>query len=95
MEHKFGNMQIGFDILSTLVLRDHSKWTANKNEHGKGDNACPSFRSKSNQKGKKNFNPSWNHWSQGRTNESVITEVCEESKLWIYFIGTYSGYVSY
>ena len=33
-EHKFENMQIAFDFLSVLKLRDHSKWRANKNEHG-------------------------------------------------------------
>ena len=37
-----------FDILSTLVLRDHSKWRANKNERGEGDNAHPNILSKSN-----------------------------------------------
>ena len=29
-------MQTTFDFLSAVVLRDHSKWRANKNEHGKG-----------------------------------------------------------
>ena len=41
-------MQIALDFLSILVLKDHSKWKANKNEHGEGDNARPDFRSKSN-----------------------------------------------
>ena len=41
-------IQSAFDILSTLVLRDHSKWKPNKNEHGEGDNAYPNFYSKSN-----------------------------------------------
>ena len=35
--HKFANIQTAFDILSTLVLRDNSKWRANKSEHGKVD----------------------------------------------------------
>ena len=34
--------------MSTLVLRDHSKWRASKNEHGMWDNAHPNFPSKSN-----------------------------------------------
>ena len=36
MEHKFANIQIAFDFLSVLKLRDHSKWRAKKNEHGEG-----------------------------------------------------------
>ena len=34
MEHNFANIKTAFDFLSTLLLRDKSKWTANKNEHG-------------------------------------------------------------
>ena len=41
-------MQTELDFLSTLALKDHSKWRATKNEHGKVDNAHPNFRSKSN-----------------------------------------------
>ena len=33
-ERKFENIQIAFDFLSVLNLKDHSKWGANKNEHG-------------------------------------------------------------
>ena len=29
-------MQIAFDFLSELKLRDHCKWRAKKNEHGEG-----------------------------------------------------------
>ena len=36
MEHKFANIQIAFDFLSVLKLRDHYKWRAKKNEHGEG-----------------------------------------------------------
>ena len=36
MEHKFANIQIAFDFLSVLKLRDHSKWRAKKKEHGEG-----------------------------------------------------------
>ena len=35
--HKFANIQTAFDIWSTLVLRDNSKWRANKSEYGKVD----------------------------------------------------------
>ena len=38
MENKFTNIQTVLDFLSTLVLRDQSKWRANKNEHSEGDN---------------------------------------------------------
>ena len=48
-------MQTALDFLSTVVLKDHSKWKANKNEHGKGDNAHPNVRSKSNNNEKKNL----------------------------------------
>ena len=40
-------MQTAFDFLLTLVLKDHSKWKENKNEHGKGVNAHPNVDSKS------------------------------------------------
>ena len=33
MKHNFANIKTVFDFLSTLVLRDQSKWGANKNEH--------------------------------------------------------------
>ena len=36
MEHKLANIQIVFDFLSVLKLRDHSVWRAKKNEHGEG-----------------------------------------------------------
>ena len=34
MEHNFANIKTAFDFLSKLVLKDQSKWRANKNEHG-------------------------------------------------------------
>ena len=40
-------IQTALDFLSTFVLKDHSKWKANKNEHGDGDNAHPNVHSKS------------------------------------------------
>ena len=55
MEQKFTNIQTAFNFLSALVLRHHSKWRANKDEHGKGDNAHPSFRSKSNINNERNM----------------------------------------
>ena len=48
MVHKFANIQTVFGFLPTLVLRDHSKWRANKTEHGKGDNVHLNVRHKSN-----------------------------------------------
>ena len=48
MEHKLVNIQNALNFLSTLVLRGHCKWRANKNEHEEGDNVHPNFRSKSN-----------------------------------------------
>ena len=41
-------MQTAFNFLSTLVLLDHSKWRANKNEHGKVDIAHPKVCPKNN-----------------------------------------------
>ena len=32
MEHNFANIKTAFDFLSTLVLKDQSKWKANKSE---------------------------------------------------------------
>ena len=48
MEHKVPNIQIAFDFLSVLKLRDHSKQRGQKNEHGDGINAASNVRSKSN-----------------------------------------------
>ena len=47
------------DFLSTHVLKHHSKWKANKNEYGEGDNARPKVRSKSNnsERVKEKFEP--------------------------------------
>ena len=53
-------MQTTLDFLSALVLKDHSKWKANKNKHGEGDNAYPNVRSKINNKKNKKINASWN-----------------------------------
>ena len=48
MEHRSANIQTAFDILSILVLKDHSKCRGDKSKHGEGDNAHPNFPSKSN-----------------------------------------------
>ena len=47
MENMFANIQTAFDFLWTLVLKDQSKWRANKNEHGEGDNSHLKVRCKS------------------------------------------------
>ena len=36
MEHKLAIIQVAFDFLSVLILRDHTKWIANKNKHREG-----------------------------------------------------------
>ena len=41
-------MTTALDFLLTLPLKNRSKWKANKNEHGEGNNAHPNVRSKSN-----------------------------------------------
>ena len=35
LNHKFANIQTAFDLLSALVLRDHSWWRARKSKHSK------------------------------------------------------------
>ena len=83
VEHKFANIQTQFVVLSTLVLRDYSKWRESKSEHGEGDNAHPNFCSKSNNE----RNILTHHEIIDCITEkvkSVITQVCKESKLWIH-----------
>ena len=43
VKQKFASIQIIFDFLSVLELRDHSKWRAKKNEHGWGIMLIPTF----------------------------------------------------
>ena len=74
-------MQTAFDILSTLVLRDYSKWTSNKDERGEENNAHPNFHSKSNKRWEKNFNFIDRMTEQI---ESLINQVCKESDYWVY-----------
>ena len=52
-------MQTGLDFWSALVLKDHFKWKANKNEHGEGDNTYLNVHSKSNNNEEK-IHLSWN-----------------------------------
>ena len=73
--------QLHLIFLSTLPLKDHSKWKANKNKHGEGNNAHPNVRSKSNN----NETNIWTHHEirHCRNIVPVITQVCKETKLWI------------
>ena len=41
-------MTTALDFLSILPLKDHSKWKANKNKHGEGNNTHPNVHSKGN-----------------------------------------------
>ena len=41
-------MQTALDFLSTLVLKDHSKYKAKKNKHGEENNAHMNVHSRSN-----------------------------------------------
>ena len=67
VEHNFANIKTAFDFLSTLVLRDQSKWRANKNEHGERYiMLIPRFVLKVINNEKKNLLAmKWSHW---RTN---------------------------
>ena len=80
--NKFANIQT-ICYLSTLVLRDHSKWWAAKNEHEEGDGAHLNFCSNSNNERK----ILTHHEVIDRITEkikSVITQMCKESKLRIH-----------
>ena len=48
VKNTFAKIQIAFAFLSTLALRDHSKWRVNKNKLEKGNNSHPNVYSKSN-----------------------------------------------
>ena len=94
VEHKFANIQIVFDFLSILILRDHSKWGANKNKHGAPPHVrfclfciyllIQTFALKViNDERKKLAHHEIIDCIAEQT-ESVITQVCKESKLWIH-----------
>ena len=83
MEHKFPIIKTAFDILSTLVLRDHSKWRANKNKLGEGNNAHQNFCYKNNKETKILTHHEITDCMAEQI-ESLITEVYKESKLWIH-----------
>ena len=54
MEHRFANIQIAFDFLSVLKIRDPSKWRAKKNEHGEGIMLIRTFVQKATNNERKN-----------------------------------------
>ena len=86
VEHKFANIQIAFDFLSTLTLREHSKWRANKKEPREGIMFIRTFVLKviNNERQKLTHHEIID--SIAEQTESVITQVCKESKLWIHSI---------
>ena len=69
--------------LVTLVLRDHSKWWAAKNEHEEGDSAHLNFCSNSNNERKILTHHEIIDCITEKI-ESVIAQMCKESKLWIH-----------
>ena len=71
-------------FLSTLVLREQSKWRTNKSELGEVYNAHPKVRSKVI---KNEIKVLTHHETIDRIAEKtvlVITQMCIESKLWIH-----------
>ena len=61
VEHNLKNIQIAFDFLSVLKLRDHSKhskWRSKKNEHGEGIMLIRTFVLKVINNERKKINPS-------------------------------------
>ena len=83
MEHKFANIQIVFDFLTTLVLRDHSKWRANKKEHGQGIMFIRTFVLKVIHDERKKLTRHEIIDCTAEQTESVITQVSKKSKLCI------------
>ena len=84
VERKFAKIQIAFDFVSVLILRDHSKWRANKNEYGDGIMLIQTFVLKVINNGRKKLT---HHEIIDRIVEptvSVITQACKESNLWIH-----------
>ena len=63
MEHKLANIQNAFDSLSTLVLRNLSKWRPKKRTWGEHPEIIDRMAEQI---------------------ESVITQLCKESKLWVH-----------
>ena len=84
MERKFTNIQIAFDFLSVLKLRDHSKWRAKKNEHRQGIILIRTFVVKViyNERKKLTHHEIINCIAEQA--ESVIIQVGKESKLRIH-----------
>ena len=81
-------------FFSTLVIRDQSKWRANKNKYGEEYNAHPKVRSKSNKSWKKNFNPSWIRWFALQNKLCRWSLKCAKDQN-CGFIRTYGGQVSH
>ena len=81
MEYYFANMTTALDFLTTLPLKDHSKWKANKNKHGEGNNAHPNVHSI---RDNNQTNILTHHEIRHCRNiVPVITQMCKETKLWI------------
>ena len=81
MEHKFANIQIAFDFLSVLKLRDHSKWRAKKNEHGEGMMLIRTFVLKVINNERKKLTPHEIIDCSADQTTSVIIQVSKELKL--------------
>ena len=81
VEQKFTNIQIAFDFLPVLILRDHSKWRANKDEYGEGIMLIRTFVLKVINNKTKNEPIMKSLIALQNELESVITQVCKESKL--------------
>ena len=86
-------MQMAFDFLSVLELRDHSKKRAKKNEHGEGIMLIWTFVLKViNNKRKKLTH----HEIIDRIAEKTASKIIQVSKDQNWgFIGTYGGHVSH
>ena len=71
-------------FLSIHILRDHSKWRANKNKHGEGIILIPTFVLKVIDDERKKLTHHEITDRIAEQTEFVITQVCKESKLWIH-----------
>ena len=86
MELKLANISNATGFLSTLVLRDHSKWRANKHKDEEEHNAHLNFRSKSNEYFLKEkiliHHEIIDHMPE--QTESAITKANKKSKFWVH-----------
>ena len=83
MEHKFENIQIAFNFLSILVLRDHSMESKQKGTWG-GIMLIGTFILKVINNGRKILTHYEIDDRIAEQTELVITQTCKESKLWIH-----------